>query len=96
MDDKALYQQKQKAQLNEWKAEVDKLKAKASKASAEAQLEFNKQINAIEGKLDEGRAKLAELADASGDAWDSLKDGVDSAWTSLKTGVREASAKLSA
>jgi uncharacterized coiled-coil DUF342 family protein len=95
MDDKALYQQKQKAQLDEWKAEVDKLKAKASRASADAQLELNKQIKTLDGKLDEGRAKLAELADASGEAWDTLKGNVDAAWTSLKTGVRDASARLS-
>lgn len=96
MNEKALYQQKQKAQLDEWKAEIDKLRAKASKASAETQLELNKQIKMLDGKLDEGKAKLAELADASGDAWDSLKDGVDNAWKSLKSGVRDASARLSA
>lgn len=95
MNEKALYQQKQKAQLDEWKAEIDKLRAKASKASAETQLELNKQIKMLDGKLDEGKAKLAELADASGEAWDALKDGVDNAWKSLKSGVRDASARLS-
>ncbi|MND03372.1 hypothetical protein D3C83_231580 [compost metagenome] len=48
----------------------------------------------MEGKLDDGKAKLAELADASGEAWDELKAGVDTAWQSLKTGVRDASARL--
>ncbi len=47
MNEKELYQQKKQAQLNEWKAEFDKLKAKASGASADAQLELNKQIAVI-------------------------------------------------
>lgn len=65
MNEKQLYQQKKQAQLDEWQAEVDKLKAKASEASADAQLEMNSQIEALEGKIEEGKAKLAELADAS-------------------------------
>ncbi|HEY1076523.1 MAG TPA: hypothetical protein VGE51_07525 [Fontimonas sp.] len=94
MDDKALYQKKQQAQLDEYKAEIDKLKAKASKASADVQLEVNKQIRALETKLDEGRSKLAELAEATGEAWDELKSGVDSAWQSLKKGVSDAGSRL--
>jgi hypothetical protein len=39
MNEKELYQQKKQAQLDEWKAEVDKLKAKASGASADAQMD---------------------------------------------------------
>lgn len=94
MDDKALYQKKQQAQLDEYKAEIDKLKAKASKASANVQLEVNKQIRALETKLEEGRSKLSELAEATGEAWDELKSGVDNAWQSLKTGVRDAGSRL--
>lgn len=75
--------------MDEWKAEVDKLKAKASGASAHAQLELNKQIEALEGKIEEGKTKLAEIADASEDAWESIKDGVESAWDSMKSAFRE-------
>ena len=68
MSDKELYQQKMQAKLDEWKAEVDKLKAKASGASADAQLEMNKQIKALESKIEEGKAKLSELAIAGAKA----------------------------
>ncbi len=57
MNEKELYQQKKQAQLDEWKAEVDKLKAKASGATADAQIELNKQIEALEGKIEEGKTK---------------------------------------
>ncbi|MCG6201811.1 coiled coil domain-containing protein [Psychromonas antarctica] len=73
MNKKELYQQKKQAQLDEWQAELDKLKAKASGASVDVQLEVNKQIKALEGKLDEGNTKLAEIAAASDDTWESMK-----------------------
>jgi len=94
MNEKELYQQKKQAQLDEWKAEVDKLKARTSGASADAQLELNKQIEALEGKIEEGKTKLAEIADASEDAWESMKEGVESAWESMKSAFSDAAAKF--
>lgn len=80
--------------MDEWEAEVNRIKAKASGASANAQLELNKEINALEGKIEQGKAKLAEIADASEDAWESIKEGVDSAWDSLKSAVNDAAEKF--
>ena len=94
MNEKELYQQKKQAQLGEWKAEVDKLKAKAAGASADVQMDLNKQIEALEGKIEQGKAKLAEIAEASDDTWESIKDGVESAWDSMKSAFKEAAAKF--
>lgn len=94
MNDKELYRQKKQAQLDQWKAEIDKLKAKAAEASADAQLALNKQIDVLEGKMGEGKTMLAELADASEDTWESVKDSVESAWDWMKTAFSDAAAKL--
>jgi len=94
MNEKELYQQKKQAQLDEWKAEVDKLKAQASGASADAQLELNKQIKALEGKIKEGKTRIAEIADASEEAWESIKVGVESSWDSMKSAFSDAAAKF--
>lgn len=94
MKDKELYQQKKQAQLDEWKAEVDKLKARASGASADAQLELNKHIEALETKIQENKTKLSELAKAGEDAWESIKDGVESAWDSMKSAVSDTAKKF--
>jgi chromosome segregation ATPase len=94
MNNRELYQKKKKAQLDEWKAELAKLKARASGRSADAQLDLNKQIKVLEGKVKEGKAKLAEIKDASEDAWESLKDGVESAWGSLKSSFHDAANKF--
>lgn len=90
MTDKELYQQKLQAQLDEWRSEIDKLKAKASGASADAKLEMNKQVEVLESKIEEGKEKLSELADASDDTWESMKDSIDSKWKSLKSAFSDA------
>jgi len=94
MSDKELYKQKKQAQLNEWKAEVDKFKAKASGASANTQLEMNKQIKALESKIEDGKVKLSQLAEAGADAWDSSKNRVESSWDSLKAAVNDIATKF--
>lgn len=85
MNEKELYQQKKQAQLDEWKADVDKLKAKASEASADAQLEINDEIEALEGRIEKGKNRLAEVGDATEDTWESIKDSVEDAWDSMKS-----------
>ena len=94
MSDKELYQQKRQAKLDEWRAEVDKLKAKASWVSADAQLKMNKQMKTLESKIEEAKTKLSQLGEAGEDAWESFKDGVESAWDSLKSAVSDATAKV--
>ncbi len=94
MSRKELYKQKMQAQLDVWEAEVDKFKAKASGASADAQLELNKEINALKGKIKKGKTMLADIADASEDAWESVKKDVDSTWDSLKSAVSDAKRKF--
>ncbi len=89
MSDRELYRQKKQAQLDEWKAEVDKLRARASGASADRQLALNQRIEALEVRLEEGNTKLAEIAHASDDAWESFKEGVESTWDSMKSAFAE-------
>lgn len=94
MSDKELYQQKLQAQLDLWKADIDKLKAKATEATADAKIELHQQIDVLESKLDEGKVKLAEFKDASHDAWESLKDSAESVWTSIKSSFSDAKEKF--
>jgi hypothetical protein len=94
MSEKELYKQKKQAQLDEWKAEVDKLKAKTSGASADAQLKMIKQIKSLESRIEDAKARLAEITNAGEDAWKTLKKGVESSWDSLKSAVNEAKSKF--
>ncbi|MCJ7685048.1 MAG: coiled coil domain-containing protein, partial [Desulfobacteraceae bacterium] len=64
MSMKEAYQQKLEAQLDEWNVEIDKLKAKADKAEAEAQIQYYKQIEDMRVKQKAAREKLTELKEA--------------------------------
>lgn len=94
MEDKELYRQKYQAQLDEWKAEIAKLKAKASGASAGAQLELNKHLKELDHRMHDAGARLAELSAASEETWGAARKKAESTWGALKAGVGAAAAKL--
>ncbi len=94
MSEKDIYQKKMRAQLDEWKAELAKYKAKAEGASADSQLELNKEINKLEEKIKDGEDRLKKLSEAGEDAWKTVKDGTDAAWESLRSAFQDAASKF--
>lgn len=94
MNDKELYQQKKEAEIAIWKSDIVNLKAKASMASADAQIEINKHIDALEKRIDEGKTKLSDLVKATDEMYESMKINVESAWDSVKTAFNDATAKI--
>ena len=94
MDDRELHRQKYQAQLDEWKADVAKLKARAAGAKADAQIEMNKHVKELDQKLHEAGARLSELAAAGEETWDSARKNVESTWAALKAGVGAAAAQF--
>lgn len=94
MNNKALYQQKKEAEIDIWKSDIVKLKAKASMASADAQIEMNKSIDALEKKIDEGKMKLSDLIKATDEMYESMKTNVELVWDSVKTAFNEAASKI--
>lgn len=95
MSMKEAYEKKLQSQLNEWSAEIDKLKAKADSAEADAQLEYYKQIEELRSMQEAAGKKLDELKEASDDAWEDLKAGIDSAWDSLSSSIQSAISRFS-
>ncbi len=91
---KESYQEQMEAQLREWSAKIDQLKAKADRAEAGAKIEYYKQIEGARAKAEVAKAKLTELKSASTEAWESLKSGVESAWIDLKTTIDGAASKF--
>jgi len=77
MNNKELYLQKLQAELEWWQAAVDKLKAQAKGANADTQLDLNQQIETLERKIEAGKTKLTELAEASEEFWDVLVAAID-------------------
>ena len=94
MNMKESYRQKLKAQLDQWSAEIDKIKARADKADADVKLEYSEQIEDLRVKQQAAKEKLAGLLSASDDAWEELKAGVESAWLTLGEAIDRAAARI--
>ena len=95
MDDKGAYRHKLEARLDQWRAEIDKLEARAAELGADARIEYGKQIDALREKQQKARASLDRLESASGEAWKDLRSGIEAAWDDLGRAVRTATDRFS-
>ena len=91
---KETYQQKIQEQLDEWRADIDRLREKAKNASAETKLKYQENIDKLELKMDEGKSKLKDLKESSAEAWDAVKDGAYSIWDTMKATFAEVKERL--
>ena len=93
-DKRKAYEEKLDAQLKEWSAQIELLKAKANKARVGAKIEYDKAIDTLQHRQDEARAKLKELKTAGDEAWEDLKTGAEKAWDEVKTALHDAASKF--
>jgi uncharacterized coiled-coil DUF342 family protein len=94
MPDKDAYVQKLHAKLEEWNAEIDKLKAKADQAEADSRVEYQKQIESLQQKRKDVESKIEEIAEAGEGALEELKSGVQGAWDSMEKALKAARSKF--
>jgi hypothetical protein len=88
------YEEKLDAQLKEWNAQIDLLKAKAENNQADAKIYYYKRIGALEQKRNGAKMKLRELKSAGDEAWEELKTGAEKAWAEAKTAFHDAVSKF--
>lgn len=65
---RAKYQEKMEAQLKEWGAKIEGLKARAEKASVDAQIQYHEQIEVLRTKYAAAEGKFSEFKTAGGHA----------------------------
>ena len=94
MSMKKEYEKKLQAQLDEWSAQIDKLKAKAEAAQADKKIEYYEEIDKLKSMKENTNKKFIEIKNASDDAWEDLKIGMDSAWNSLSDAFDSASSRF--
>jgi len=81
---KDAYQEKIEAQLKEWSAKLREMKAKADKATADAKIEMDKQIDHLRAQKDAAQQKLNEIKGASAESWETLKAGSEKTLGEMK------------
>lgn len=94
MGTKEAYKQKIDAELELAHAKLNELKAKAKNATADARLQYEKQVGELEKKIDETKIKLKELTAAGEDAWEHIKHDVEGMWGRVSAAVKDAAAKI--
>ena len=77
-DKKELYRKKIEAQIEEWDAQINLLKAKTKKAGADARVALDRQID------DLIRGHLTSMQKAGDETWHKIRDKVDKAVGELK------------
>lgn len=94
MSKKMEYENKLQTQLDEFNAEIEKLKSRADKTEADAEPWHHKQIEILQEKHKMAKEKLDELRESSDDAWEDLKDGIASAWDSVGMALKSAAKRF--
>lgn len=94
MSEKEAYEKKMQARLDEWSAEIDKLRARADQAGADARIQMHKEIDRARARFDAANEKLKELKNTGDDAWEDIKNGLEGAWSSLDTALQAAKSRF--
>ena len=85
------YDQKLKAQIDQWNTEAARWEAKAKDAQAGMQAEFQRQIGQFHVRRDEALAEMRRLQGASADALGEMMRGADSAVKGMQEAFDRAS-----
>ena len=83
MNSKDKFVRKIHSELDQWNNEIDALVAKADKAEEQLQTEFRQQIEELHSKRDEVHKQLYELEQASENAWEDMKLGIEMALSDI-------------
>ena len=85
-----VYLKKLETKIDEWKAGIDKLAAKADQVTVNLKKEYHKQVADLESKRSALAEKLAALKKDGQIAWKDIKTGVDLAWEAMNQAVKSA------
>jgi hypothetical protein len=92
---KESYRDKIKGELDEFKEKLEELKKTAQTLIGKKKEEALAEIKNLEAKSEkEVREKLHGLAEASEDAWHTIRKGIDSSWDELKKATQKVLAKF--
>lgn len=94
MATKEAYRQKWEAQFKECDAKLDVLHAKAQKATAEARIRYENELQSLKSKRAAAHKALEELGSRSESAWEDLKDGAEKAWDEMSKAIEKVADRL--
>jgi len=90
MNEREEYQKKLQAKLDEWQANIDRMKAQARQAEADAKIEYEKKIEELHAQREEMAEQLEKLRQSQSAAWSDIKAGVEKAWDDMNKAMQDA------
>lgn len=84
METRELYKQKAEAQIKEWSAKLDGLKAQAEKLTAQAKLSIQPHIEAAQAKFVAAQQALDKAEASTDEKWDEVTKNIESTWNDFK------------
>jgi hypothetical protein len=90
VDKRALYKQKYQAQIHEWKAKLDVMKAQGEKLSAQAMLDAKPRLDQVHAKLEAAKGALQGFAGVAEDKWDVTVKDAERIWLDFKSAAQGA------
>lgn len=94
MATKDAYRQKLEAQLAEWDARLDSFAARAKRASAEAWIDYENELEGLRRQRRAAAESLSELGRRGEDAWQDMKAGTEKAWDELGKALDRVAARF--
>ena len=83
-DDKSAFVKKMEAQAEQFAADLKKARAKGREMTADAQMEWEKQINDLQQGVDDVGKRLSSVAKAGEKAWKDAAQDVEEAFDGLQ------------
>src|SRR5579863_6563197 len=90
MNTREIYRRKYEAQIKEWTAKLDELKARSQKLTAGARLELQPGVDRAHASLETAKAGLERLTQTGEEGWEDLRRECDRTWKEVKAAVEGA------
>ena len=86
-DDKSTHESRLQAKLEESRRQIENLKAEAENIREEARDDFRGEVEILEGKHSMLEHDVKVLRETTGEAWESLRAGIDKSREKLSEGL---------
>jgi len=90
METRELYKQKYQAQVREWNAKLEVIKAQTEQLTVQAKLDVKPLVDAMHAKLDAAKATFDKVTAASDDKWEHLVENAALGWSDIKAAAEHA------
>ncbi len=88
------YIDKMAKQLKDWSSRIDEMETKMAVAKEDLKSGYQNNLRDLKKKRDSVQQKLQELRQSSGEAWETLRDGLDKTWIDFTEAVSSAKDKF--